>query len=286
MLRIKGFDKDLKCREMQFEVGKEYKIDSSKLELCTGTVFHYCKTLKQVHRYYLVTENNRYCYIEVLGEEIEDTDKCGSNHIKIVREILGEELDILLGRAGGNTGIFNTGNGNTGNRNIGNRNDGDFNTGDFNAGDGNTGYSNAGDGNTGDWNTGNRNTGDKNTGDSNTGDKNTGDFNPGYRNTGDGNAGKWNTGDSNTGYGNAGNFNTGDGNTGDFNSCHFSNGFFCSKEPKINIFNKKSKYTMSEFLQTEYYRVLHSAPFNLVKEQNEQTVVVEFKTACAEWWKK
>ena len=36
---------------------------------------------------------------------------------------------------------------------------------------------------------------------------------------------------------------------------------------------------MSEFMKTEYYRALHSAPINLVKEQ-----AVEFKTACAEWW--
>ena len=41
---------------------------------------------------------------------------------------------------------------------------------------------------------------------------------------------------------------------------------------------------MSEFIQTEYYRTLHSAPFNLTREQNEQTVAVDFKTACAEWW--
>ena len=167
MLRIKGFNKDLKCRKMQFEVGKEYKIDSSKLELCTDTVFHYCKTLKQVNTFYDVKENNRYCYIEVLGEEICDPDKCGSNHIKIVREILGEELDILMGRVNGNTGIFNAGDCNTGYSNTGN-----WNTGNSNAGNSNTGSWN-----TGNWNTGYSNTGNWNTGNSYAGNSNTGDFN-------------------------------------------------------------------------------------------------------------
>jgi len=234
MLRIKGFDEDLKCQGMQFEVGKEYKTNRYVLELCTDTVFHYCKTLKQVNAFYNVTEDNRYCYIEVLGEEIEDDEKCGSNHIKIVREILGEELDILLGRVNGNTGNFNTGHRNTGHRNTGGWNTGDSNTGDFNAGDGNAGDGNTGYGNAGHFNTGHRNTGDCNTG----------------------------------------NF-----NTGNFNTCNHSNGIFCTKEPKINIFNKRSKYTMREFMQTEYYRALHSTPFNLVKRR-----AVDFKTACAEWW--
>ena len=143
-LFIKGFDKDLKCRDFQFEIGKEYKIESRNLNLCSGTVFHFCRNIQQVHKYYscLPNEKNRFCEIEVLGDLIEDEEKCGSNHIKVVREIKGKELNILLGMINGNTGIFNTGNRNTGNRNTGYRNTGDRNTG----------YRNTGDMNTGEWN--------------------------------------------------------------------------------------------------------------------------------------
>jgi len=245
MLRIKGFDKDLKCyMGFQFEVGKEYKINSSKLELCTDTVFHYCKTLQQVNTFYGVNENNRYCYIEVLGEEIEDDEKCGSNHIKIVREILGEELDILMGRINGNTGIFN----------IGNRN-----TGDFNAG--------------------NRNTGDWNNGNSNAGDRNTGYFNTGYGNTGNSNTGYGNTGSSNTG-----DCNDGDFNTGHFNACNYSSGFFCTEEPKARVFNQEIDMTVPEFRDSKYYRALFSSPFTLTEEIDGKFVKYNYKEACAKWW--
>ena len=130
-MRIKGMNKDMICRGYQFEVGKEYKIDTKgkPLELCSGTVFHYCKTLAQVHRFYdCKNKDHRYFEIEVLGEEVEDIEKCGSNHIKIVREIVGEELELMKNSGTDNTGLFNSGHMNSGDRNSGDRNSGVFNS--------------------------------------------------------------------------------------------------------------------------------------------------------------
>ena len=141
-MKIKGFNKDLQCRGTQFEIGKEYKIELNgrELELCSDTCFHYCDSLRQVHDFYSVLENNRFCEIEVLGEEISDGEKCGSNHIRVVREIVGEELNILKGLVNENSGIFNSGYCNSGYYNSGNYNSGDYNSGYYNGG-----YRNSGD---------------------------------------------------------------------------------------------------------------------------------------------
>ena len=129
---IKGFDENLRCRGYQFEVGKVYDTgaDDKKLELCSNTVFHFCRNLEKVHNHYSANpkENNRFCEIEVLGRLVEGEEKCGSNKIKIVREITGQELANLRGFKNGNTGLFNTGNRNTGDWNTCNRSTGLFNT--------------------------------------------------------------------------------------------------------------------------------------------------------------
>ena len=280
---IKGFEKDLKCRSLQFEIGKVYDTGAkdNEIKLCTNTVFHFCRSLQQVHTYYSCNdEDNRYCEIEVLGALVEDNNKCGSNKIKIVREIIGDELKHLKGLERGNTGLFNTGNWNIGDYNVGNSNIGEFNTGSCN-------------------------TGSCNTGNYNTGVYNTGDYNTNYYNTGNGNAGDCNTGNCNTGNCNTGNRNTGDCNTGDynigmFNSCNYSNGFFNTKEPTINIFNIDSGMTISEFLKSDYYYALTSSPFRLTKkieytDEEKKTdkekaligsylKVYSFKEACQNWW--
>ena len=122
---IKGFDKDLKCRGFQFEVGGVYDTGAKELRLCSDTVFHFCNSLEKVNDYYdCSNDENRYCEIEVIGELVYDDDKCGSNKIKVLREIVGEELDILKGYKNGNCGLFNIGNWNSGDLNIGDRNSG------------------------------------------------------------------------------------------------------------------------------------------------------------------
>ena len=156
---IKGFDKDLRCRGMQFEVGKEYStgVADADISLCTNTVFHFCDSLRKVHTHYSVIpeEDNRFCEIEVLGALVSDDTKCGSNRIRIVREILGDELNIMRGLTDGNAGIFNSG---------------DWNSGNFNSGDCNSGYINSGNRNSGNFNSGSRNSGDWNSGSRNSGD--------------------------------------------------------------------------------------------------------------------
>lgn len=261
---IKGFDKDLRCRGMQFEVGKEYStgVADADISLCTNTVFHFCDSLRKVHTHYSVIpeEDNRFCEIEVLGALISDDTKCGSNRIRIVREILGDELNIMRGLTNGNAGIFNSG---------------DWNSGNFNSGDCNSGYINSG---------------DRNSGNFNSGSRNSGDWNSGSRNSGD-----WNSGRCNSGSHNSGNWNSGDWNSGNYNS-----GFFCTNSPKLRLFNKETDFTMEEFIKTEWYAVLTSGKFNLTKwraytdeekAQDEQKrfidgelITIPYKEACANWW--
>ena len=257
---IKGFDKDLCCRDMQFEVGKTYDTGANPpLKICSSDVFHFCESINAVHEYYRVDTDNRFCEVEVLGDIVQEDNKIGSNKIRIVREIIGQELDVLIGRVNGNSGTFNTGNYNTGNYNTGSCNTGSCNTGNYNTGDCNTGDYNTGSCNTGNYNTGSCNTGDYNTGNYNTGDRNTGNYNTGDRNTGNRNTGNW-------------------------NSCNYSSGFFCTTEPKIHLFNKATSMTVSEFLNSKYYTALNSSSFNLVYIENEKVKERAYKEACALWW--
>jgi hypothetical protein len=162
----KATDKDMRCKDFQYELGKWYEA-KGELVMCENG-FHFCPYPSGVWAYYSDpgTRVFRVEAMEVVKSDEPGADvKCVARHIRLI-----EEIEI---GGDGNTGDGNTGNGNTGNRNTG---------------DGNTGYRNTGYRNTGDRNTGDQNTGDQNTGDRNTGDGNTGDRNTGYGNTGDGNA--------------------------------------------------------------------------------------------------
>ena len=81
----KGFDKNLKCRGFQYEVGKEYK--TNKKVVCCENGFHACTNPFDVLNYYNDFIDNRFCVVEQDGELQNNGDKTASSKIKIVAEI-------------------------------------------------------------------------------------------------------------------------------------------------------------------------------------------------------
>ena len=216
IIAYKGFDKDLKCRDTQYEVGKTYEMDGDIK--CCNSGFHACENPLDVFDYYAPADS-RYCKVEQSGTLSKDADdsKVASSKIRVQCEI---GLKGII--EAGVKFIFDKVNwkdnkeSNTGNQSAA-TNTGDCsaatNTGDQSAAT-NTGNRSAAT-NTGDWsaatNTGNRsaatNTGDwsaaTNTGNqsaaTNTGDcsaaTNTGDWSA-ATNTGDWSAAKVSGGES------------------------------------------------------------------------------------------
>ena len=85
MKAYKGFDKYLKCRGFQYEVGKEY--EEANASLCKKG-FHACENPLDTFRYYGPTDS-RYCEVDVddNGERNGDDSKVCGKHIKIGAEI-------------------------------------------------------------------------------------------------------------------------------------------------------------------------------------------------------
>lgn len=83
----KGFDKDLKCRNIQYEVGKDYEQDGNIK--CCEKGFHACEFPLEVFNYYAPGENSRYCTVTQSGEmdKREDDSKVASSKIHIETEI-------------------------------------------------------------------------------------------------------------------------------------------------------------------------------------------------------
>ncbi len=84
----KGFDKDLKCRGFQYEIGKEYREENA--DLCHRG-FHACENPLDTFGYYAPGAGSRYCEVE-LDEATEqkdnDTKRCG----KVIK--IGAELSV------------------------------------------------------------------------------------------------------------------------------------------------------------------------------------------------
>ena len=80
----KGFDKDLKCRGYQYEIGKEYK--EQEAEICSKG-FHACEYPLDVFGYY-DPAHSRYCEVDLdANDQTSDDSKRVGKHIKIGAEI-------------------------------------------------------------------------------------------------------------------------------------------------------------------------------------------------------
>ena len=81
----KGFDKDLKCREFQYEIGRGYETDKAKACECG---FHACEYPLDVFNHY-PPASSRFCEVEQSGSIDKKEEKQTSTKIKI-----GAELNI------------------------------------------------------------------------------------------------------------------------------------------------------------------------------------------------
>ena len=143
MKMFKGFDKNLKCRDYQYQIGRTEKENSAKL---CNRGFHACAYPMDVFGYYPPADS-RYCEVDMNGvtdETGDDSKRCGTE-IKVLAEIgiagiAKASVDFIMRnvkdeKRGTNTGDYsaatNTGNysaaTNTGNRSAA------TNTGDYSA---------------------------------------------------------------------------------------------------------------------------------------------------------
>ena len=107
----KGFDKDLKCRGFQYEIGKEYKTDKNPIR-CTENGFHLCEIPFDVWNYYPINNGNKYCEVDGSGDKsiAKDQDsKIAVQKIKIktaisLFDMIKIGVDVILKKVKATTG--------------------------------------------------------------------------------------------------------------------------------------------------------------------------------------
>ena len=82
----KGFDKDMKCRGLQYEIGKEMVVD--KAELCNCGL-HFCENPHDVFGYYGAGDGNKFAVVEAtdVSDEHGDDSKRAAKRLTVKAEI-------------------------------------------------------------------------------------------------------------------------------------------------------------------------------------------------------
>ena len=110
---FKGFDKDLKCRGFQYEVGRDY-MQSGVIRRCDSG-FHFCEHPLRVFEYYKPSDS-RYCEVEGEGKMDKDDSKVAVSHIHIgkelgLNEMVNAAVKLIIEKAKGDySAATNTGN--------------------------------------------------------------------------------------------------------------------------------------------------------------------------------
>lgn len=99
----KGFDKNLRCRDFQYEVGNEYETERAKL--CEAG-FHACENPLDCLNYYSPNDGCVYHEVEVSGdvEKADDDSKVAATRIKIgarlsIAGIVKGAIDFIFSKA-------------------------------------------------------------------------------------------------------------------------------------------------------------------------------------------
>lgn len=91
MKGYKGMDENMRCRGMQFEIGKSYHVDG-KIELCKNGL-HFCRVLRYAFIYYNRNGRNRFFEVEAGENVIVRGDKCVTSDLTVIRELAAIEIN-------------------------------------------------------------------------------------------------------------------------------------------------------------------------------------------------
>ncbi|EKJ1319776.1 hypothetical protein PIS93_001146 [Salmonella enterica] len=89
IVTFKGFNKDLKCRDFQFKIGKTFHHDG-KVEAC-GSGFHACECPFDVFSYYPPAESR---YAETISFGVIDREEIGDTKIASASITIKDELTL------------------------------------------------------------------------------------------------------------------------------------------------------------------------------------------------